>query len=133
MTGVPLDPDSLILQSERVYNFQRVFNHRMGKGDRANDAIPYRSVGPVTEEEYESRADRYDKALTDKAGIDPTGLSTADKVAALRAYREDQYRQLMDAVYKRRGWTMNAVPTVETLERLEIDFPYVVEVVKSRL
>ncbi|MDP7114916.1 MAG: aldehyde ferredoxin oxidoreductase C-terminal domain-containing protein [Myxococcota bacterium] len=133
MTGVPLDPDSLILQSERVYNFQRVFNHRMGRGNRANDAIPYRSVGPVTVEEYESRAERYDKALVDKAGIDPAGKSSADKVAALRAHREDQYRQLMDAVYKRRGWNANAVPTVETLKRLEIDFPYVVGVVEPLL
>ena len=28
-----------------------------------HDAIPYRSVGPVTAEEYESRADRYDEQL----------------------------------------------------------------------
>ncbi len=32
----------MIKMSERVYNFQRVFNIRLGKGLRANDAIPYR-------------------------------------------------------------------------------------------
>ncbi len=133
MTGIDLDPDGLILQSERVYNFQRVFNHRMGRGGRANDAIPYRSVGPVTVEEYESRAERYDRQLAEDAGIDPVGMATADKVAALRAYREDRYEKLMDAVYKRRGWTRDAVPTLETLRRLEIDFDDVVEVVRPLL
>ncbi len=29
----------------------------------------------------------------------------------------------MDAVYLRRGWTNNGVPTRETLKRLGIDFP----------
>jgi len=133
MTGRELDPDSLILMSERIYNFQRVFNHRMGRGDRANDAIPYRSVGPVTVEEYESRADRYDGQLVEKVGIDPAGMSSEDKVAAMRAFRESEYEKLKDAVYKRRGWTDDAVPTLETLERLEIDFPYVVDVVEPLL
>ncbi len=31
-------------------------------------------------------------------------MTTEEKVAALKAYREDQYQQLCDAVYKRRGW-----------------------------
>ena len=60
--------------SERVYNFQRVFNLRMGFGRaRCTIAIPYRSAGPVTEEEYESRAERYDKQLREKAGVRPVG------------------------------------------------------------
>ena len=61
--------------SERVYNFQRVFNLRMGSGKRQHDAIPYRSAGPVTVEEYESRVERYDKQLREKVGIDPTGMT----------------------------------------------------------
>ena len=130
VTGIDVEPGDLILQSERVYNFQRVFNARMGFGTREHDAIPYRSVGPVTEEEYESRAERYDMQLREKVGLDPEGKSTAEKVAALRAYREDQYEQLIDAVYKRRGWTPNGVPTIAKLEELGIDFPDVIEVVK---
>jgi aldehyde:ferredoxin oxidoreductase len=39
----------------------------------------------------------------------------------------------MDTVYKRRGWTPNAVPTIEKLKELGIDFPEVVEVVKKHL
>ncbi len=133
VTGNPVEPESLIRQSERVYNFQRVFSVRMGFGTRAHDAIPYRSMGPVTEEEYLSRANRYDRQLREKVGIDPTGMHTADKVAALRTYREAQYEQLIDAVYRRRGWTADGVPTIETLNALGIDFPDVVEVVKPHL
>ena len=54
-------------------------------------------------------------------------------MAALRAYREDQYERLTDAVYARRGWTPDGVPTVEKLRELGIDFPEVVEVVKPYL
>jgi len=50
------------------------------------------------------------------------------------AWREGRcYEQLLDAVYKRRGWTNNGVPTIETLQRLRVDFPWVVEVVKPHL
>lgn len=43
----------------RAYNFQRIFNIRMGHGKRVYDKVPYRSVGPVTVKEYESRKERY--------------------------------------------------------------------------
>lgn len=130
VTGIEVTPDDLIIQSERVYNFQRVFNLRLGYGRREHDRIPYRSVGPVTEEEYESRAERYDKQLQEKVGVDPTGMSTAEKVKVLRAFREEQYDKLCDAAYQRRGWTNDGVPTLATLERLGIDFPDVIKVIK---
>jgi aldehyde:ferredoxin oxidoreductase len=119
--------------SESVYNFQRVFNIRLGSGLRQHDAIPYRSMGPVTREEYESRAERYDRQLKELVGLDPDNMTLDEKRVALRAYREDQYEQLIDAVYKRRGWTPQGVPTLQTLQRLRIDFPEVVEVVKPYL
>ena len=122
--------EDLVRMSESVYNFQRVFNLKMGFGTREHDAIPYRSVGPVTVQEYESRAERYDKQLAEKVGIDPAGKTTEEKVAALRAHRESQYEQLIDAVYKRRGWTPQGVPTLETLQKLNIDFPDVIALVK---
>jgi aldehyde:ferredoxin oxidoreductase len=125
--------EDLIRQSAKVYNFQRVFNLRMGFGTRDHDRGPYRAMGPVTDEEYESRSERYDKQLKENVGIDPTGMSTPEKKDALRKYRESQYEQLLDAVYKRRGWTNNGVPTLETLKDLGIDFPWLVEVVKPHL
>ena len=130
ITGVEVTPDDLILQSERAYNFQRVFNLRLGYGTREHDRIPYRSAGPVTEEEYESRAERYDKQLKEQVGIDPSGMSTAEKLEALRRFREEQYEKLCDAAYKRRGWTKDGVPKIETLKRLGIDYPDLVKVVE---
>ena len=131
VTGKPQTMDSLIVMSERVYNFQRVFNLKMGFGRRAHDAIPYRSAGPVTNHEYESRSERYDTQLTEEVKIDITGMSTTEKVAAMRKFREGQYEHLLDAVYKRRGWTNDGVPTVEKLKELGMDFPDVVELVQK--
>ena len=131
VTGQDVTKEDLILHSERVYNFQRVFNIRMGYGRRFNDAIPYRSVGPVTVKEYESRAERYDQQLCDIVGFDPVGKSTEEKLKALRKYREGQYEKLKDAVYKRRGWTSDGVPTLDKIKELGIDFPDVVELVSK--
>jgi len=133
VTGREVTKEDLITMSERVYNFQRVFNLKMGFGTREHDAIPYRSVGPVTVEEYESRAERYDKQVKELLSLDPEGKATEEKLAALRAYREEQYEMLIDAVYRRRGWTPNGIPTLETLKRLHIDFPDVVEVVRRQI
>ncbi|MGQ9582922.1 MAG: aldehyde ferredoxin oxidoreductase family protein [Thermoplasmatota archaeon] len=130
-TGRKVSPPDLIKMSERVYNFQRVFNLRMGFGTRESDRIPYRAMGPVTEEEYESRRDRYDAQLKEKGIMSPEGRSTREKLEALRRYREEQYERLIDAVYERRGWTRSGVPRVEKLRELGIDFPDVVELVKK--
>lgn len=130
VTGKPFDKHEMIRQSERVYNFQRIFNIRRGYGLRKHDAQPFRAAGPVTIEEYESRVERYDKHLQEKLGIDPEGKSTEEKMKLLREYRLDQYEQLIDAVYKRRGWTKNGVPTIEHLKELEMDLPELIEVVE---
>ena len=92
-TGLKIDRDVLIHQCARVYNFQRIFNIRMGKGLRANDIPPYRSVGPVTREEYQSRAERYDKQMLEEIGVDPAGKSVDEKIAITREYRLDRYEQ----------------------------------------
>jgi len=131
VTGRKATPDDLIVMSERVYNFQRIFNLRMGFGTREHDDVPYRSVGPVTKEEYESRSDRYDRQLKDKIGYSPEGKSTEEKIAVLRKYRESEYEKLKDAVYKRRGWNSNGVPTSQKVRELGIDFPDVVKLLKK--
>ena len=123
VTGTKVSPEDLITQSERVYNFQRVFNRRVGFGTREHDYPPYRAMGPVTVDEYESRQERYDGQLNELVGIDPAGLSTEEKLSKLREYREDQYEQLLDAVFKRRSWTKEGVPTPEKLKDLGIDLP----------
>lgn len=131
VTGKELVPEDLITMSEAVYNFQRVFNLKMGYGTREHDTVPYRAVGPVTAEEYKSRMKRYDDQLVEKYSLDISNMTTDDKVAALRKNREEQYELLKDAVYERRGWTQNGIPTVETVKRLGIDFPEVLEVLAN--
>ncbi|MGD8605624.1 MAG: aldehyde ferredoxin oxidoreductase C-terminal domain-containing protein, partial [Anaerolineales bacterium] len=96
-----------------------------------HDYLPYRAMGPVTAIEYESRQERYDKQLAEEVGVNPEEMTTQEKIARLRQYREQRYEDLMDAVYKRRGWDQNGVPTVEKLKSLGIDFPEVVRVVKA--
>jgi aldehyde:ferredoxin oxidoreductase len=132
VTGKPFDKQEMIRMSERVYNFQRIFNIRRGYGTRKYDAQPYRAAGPVTKEEYESRADRYDKQLKEKIGVDPAGLSIEEKMKLTRKYREDQYEKLLDAVYFRRGWTKNGIPKIEHLKKLGMDLPELIELVKDR-
>ena len=131
VTGREFSKERLVEDSERVYNFQRVFNIRRGYGKRINDRQPYRAAGPVTKVEYESRTERYDKQLREKVGVDPEGMTTEEKMKILRKYREDQYEKLQDAVYKRRGWNSNGVPTIEFLRKIGIDFPEVIEVVEK--
>ncbi len=131
VTGREFDKKRLVEDSERVYNFQRIFNLRRGFGTRIHDRQPYRAAGPVTIEEYESRADRYDNQLKEKLGFDTTGKTTIEKMKVLRKYREAQYESLIDAVYKRRGWNNNGVPKIEFLKRIGMDLPELVEVVKE--
>ncbi|MBN2666390.1 MAG: hypothetical protein JXR67_07755 [Bacteroidales bacterium] len=129
VTGREFSKERLIEDSERVYNFQRIFNLRRGFGTREHDRQPFRAAGPVTIEEYESRAERYDKQLIEKVGISPEGKSSQEKLRLIREYREAQYESLLDAVYKRRGWNRNGVPKIEFLKRIGIDFPEVIDVV----
>lgn len=133
VTGQNIDKEELIIQSERVYQFQRIFNIRMGKGERKDDYPPYRSLGPVSKEEYLSRQELYDKQLREIQGLDPDTMSLEEKIAKTRAYREDQYEQLVDAVYKRRGWTEEGVPKPERLKEIGMDLPMLLEVIEPRL
>jgi aldehyde:ferredoxin oxidoreductase len=131
VTGKKVTEQDIILMSERVYNFQRIFNIRMGFGTRIHDTVPYRAVGPVTKEEYESRKERYDKQLKEKLGVNPESHSIKNKINLLREFREQEYEKLKDAVYKRRGWTINGVPTIEKIKSLGINLPEVMMLLKE--
>ncbi|MBP1733539.1 MAG: aldehyde ferredoxin oxidoreductase, partial [Deltaproteobacteria bacterium] len=131
VTGHSMTPADLITMSERVYNFQRVLCLKMGYGRREHDALPYRAMGPVTVEEYESRHERYDKQLKETYNVEIDGKSSAEKVKILRKLREERYEQLKDAVYERRGWTKDGIPTLDTVKRLGIDFPDVLDVLRA--
>ncbi len=123
MTGEKLDEEKMLAQSARVHNLQRLMSVMFGFGRREDDVPPYRAIGPVTAEEYLSRAERYDGQLKSVLGLDPETMTLDEKRAALRAHREAQYQKVMDAAYARRGWTKDGVPTKARLRELGIDLP----------
>ncbi|MHA1682483.1 MAG: aldehyde ferredoxin oxidoreductase family protein [Promethearchaeota archaeon] len=132
ITGMKSEPADLIRMSERVYNFQRIFNVRLGGGLREQDSnLPFRAMGPVTVVEYESKEEYYDKHLKEILGIDPEGKTTVEKIDILRKHRNEQYIKLQDAVYKARGWSSKGCPSIEKVKMLGIDFDDVINVIKS--
>lgn len=132
VTGKNVVKEDLIAMSEKVYNFERVFNLRMGKGTRKDHNCPNRGLGPVFEDEWMARPEYFDGKLKE-AGIEPEGLAVKEKIARLQEFRRGQWEQLTDAVYKRRGWNRNGIPTLETVRRLGIDYPDVVELLEKHL
>jgi aldehyde:ferredoxin oxidoreductase len=123
VTGWNVEKNELILQSERCYNWQRAMNVWMGRGRRKDDWIPYRSMGPVSKMEYISRKDRYEKYLIELIGIkqkDADKMNVEEKMKIIYKYRQNQYQKLADAVYYRRGWTPNGVPTPQKMKQLGI-------------
>jgi aldehyde:ferredoxin oxidoreductase len=136
MTGWNIDKEESILQSERCYNWQRAMNVWMGRGRRKDDWIPYRSMGPVTEMEYISRKERYDKQLTEKLGLSEEKvekMNVKEKIKLLYDYRQDQYQKLADAVYYRRGWTPNGVPTPQKMKHLGFTDKKMLEMLQNKI
>ena len=82
--GIRTTHETLMEESERVYQFQRMFNLRMGYGRRKDDYPPYRAMGPVSIKEYESRTERYDKQLKEEVGIDPAGMKVEEEISRIK-------------------------------------------------
>ena len=136
VTGWNVKKEDLILQSERCYNWQRAMNVWMGRGRRKDDWIPYRSMGPLTELEYYSRKERYDKQLIEKLGKNKKDILKMDikeKCNLLYDFRQDQYQKLIDAVYYRRGWTPNGVPTPKKMKQLGMDNPKMLTMLQQKI
>ena len=136
VTGWNIKKEDLILQSERCYNWQRAMNVWLGRGQRKDDWIPFRAMGPVTEMEYVSRKDRYDKQLVEKLGLSKENvekMSTAEKLTVLYKHRRNEYEKLTDAVYYRRGWTPNGIPTPEKMKQLGMDDPRMLAMLKKKI
>ena len=58
-------------------------------------------------------------------------MSIAEKLARHRAWRLERFEAVVAAAYRRRGWTPEGVPTIETLARLGLDTPDVLAVVRG--
>jgi len=136
ITGWNIDKEELILQSERCYNWQRAMNVWMGRGCRDDDWIPYRSMGPVTKMEYLSRMERYDEQLIEILGISKNELDNMElekKMKMLYDFKQDQYQKLTDAVYFRRGWTPNGVPTPQKMRQLGLDDQKMLKMLQKKI
>jgi aldehyde:ferredoxin oxidoreductase len=89
LDAVGVDPEGdLQTVGERVWNLTRLFNVREGWG-RASDSLP-----ATLEEPLESG---------------PNAGAAVDR---------DRFERLLDAYYRRRGWSADGRPTRETLARL---------------
>jgi len=132
ITGKHLSREGMILQSEKVYNFERIFNLRMGRGTSKFHDAPDRGLGPVWEDEWMARPEYFDEKLKE-FGEKIEGLSVKEKVALLQKHRRKQWEELKMAVYKRRGWNKNGIPTMKTVKRLGLDYPDVVALLEKNL
>ncbi len=90
-TGIPITPEELTKDGERIENLARLFNIREGKGTRKYDTVPYKIKNyPVP-----------------------------DEGPAKGACVSDEELQLgLDDYYAVRGWNSDGVPTVEKLNEL---------------
>ena len=115
-TGSNKTLEDVLNDSERLYILQKLINLRQGKGTRASDQIPLRALGPVYENEYQSRADYYDEWLREQLGNAKVPESLKQKHALLIEKRLAAYQQLCDIVYAKKGFTSEGIPKRETVD-----------------
>jgi aldehyde:ferredoxin oxidoreductase len=117
-TGSNKTLEDILNDSERIHLLQKMINLRNGKGTRSDDQIPLRAMAPVYRNEYEARRKYYDDWLKDELGKDdhiPDSLEERHRL--LIDLRQKAYQKLCDAVYAAKGYTENAIPRPETLEK----------------
>jgi aldehyde:ferredoxin oxidoreductase len=92
-TGIPMTPEELDKDGERIENLARLFNIREGKGTREYDTLPWKiKNAPVPE----------------------------DGPAKGAVVSDEEFQLGLDDYYEARGWTMEGVPTVEKLNELNL-------------
>ena len=117
-TGSNKTLEDMLADSERLYILQKLINLRQGKGTREHDQIPLRAMAPAYFNEYESRADYYDQWLKEALG-DNDGMpeEPEKRHELLLEMRKDAYQKLCDTVYAEKGYSNDAIPLVETVEK----------------
>jgi len=106
--------------SERLSLIQKLINLRHGKGTRASDQIPLRAMGPAFLNEYEARSEYYDTWLAEQTGDGKVPDDPEERHRLIIKLRKESYRKLCDAVYKAKGFTPDAVPLPETIEKFDV-------------
>ena len=115
-TGSKKTLDDILTDSERLYILQKLINLRQGKGTRSDDQIPLRALGPAFLNEYRSRADYYDEWLRGQLADDIPD-DEEEKHRLLVEKRLAAYQQLCDIVYRKKGFTPDALPKRETVRK----------------
>jgi aldehyde:ferredoxin oxidoreductase len=92
-TGIPITPEELDKNGERIENLARLFNIREGKGTREYDTLPWKiKNAPVPE----------------------------DGPAKGAVVSDEEFQVGLDDYYEARGWNIEGVPTVEKLNELNL-------------
>ncbi len=119
-TGSSKTLDDVLEDSERLAILQKLVNLRQGRGTRASDNIPLRAMGPAYFNEYESRAEYYEEWLTEQLGADKVPSSPQERHELLIKMRKESYQTLCDVVYKAKGFTPDAIPMRETVQKFDL-------------
>jgi aldehyde:ferredoxin oxidoreductase len=90
-TGIPITPEELDQDGERIENLARLFNFREGKGTREYDTLPWKIKNAPVPEEGPAK-----------------GAVVSD----------DELQLGLDDYYAARGWTSDGIPTIEKLNEL---------------
>jgi aldehyde:ferredoxin oxidoreductase len=116
-TGSHKSLQDILDDSERLLVLQKLINLRQGKGTRESDQIPLRAMAPAFFNEYQARAEYYDRWLGQNGGVKKLPASPRQRHKLVVERRKRDYQQLCDAVYQRKGFTANGIPRPETVAR----------------
>ena len=116
-TGSTKSLEDVLNDSERLYILQKLINLRQGKGTRASDQVPQRAMGPVYFNEYEFRAEYYDKWLTEQLDDEKLPELPEDRHRLVMEKRIQAFQQLCDVVYEKKGFTPEGMPKRQTVEK----------------
>jgi aldehyde:ferredoxin oxidoreductase len=119
-TGSQKKLEDILNDSERLQLLQKLINLRQGKGTRPHDIIPLRAMGPVYINEYEFRSEYYDAILNADAVDGKIPETMEERLSLLIDKRKAAYEQLCDIVYDKKGYTPEAVPKRETVEKFDL-------------
>lgn len=119
-TGSSKTLEDVLHDSERLHLLQKLINLRHGKGTRSDDQIPLRAMGPVFFNEYEARSDYYDKWLTNQLGDQKIPDDPEARHALILKLRQEAYDRLCDEVYEAKGYTKNAIPLLEVVDKFDL-------------
>jgi aldehyde:ferredoxin oxidoreductase len=118
--GIHKSLEDILRDSERLHLLQKLINLRLGKGTRSCDRIPLRAMGPAFIEEYRDRAEYYDGWLQEKLDGRELPGTMAERHELLVSLRQQAYNQLCDTVYREKGYSDQAIPLLETIEKFDL-------------